>query len=133
MVEVSDAEYALIESALAWAEDIPMTAMRVQGLSEHLRYTAHAARVARAARLDPKSKGAKVLYGQGMIPVGVVFPVEWQPIETAPEGVLVEVKVDRGNGVRNRGKLKRFRQLWFTDDLSGYANWEPTHWRPVQS
>jgi len=49
----------------------------------------------------------------------------------APEGVVVETKIDDANGVRNEGKLKRQGNLWFVPDGSMYVYYRPTHWREV--
>jgi len=59
---------------------------------------------------------------------------EWKPISTAPEGVLVETKIeDATNGIRNIQKLARFGRLWFFDtEKSGYVYYTPTHWRSVR-
>lgn len=57
----------------------------------------------------------------------------WMPIETAPEGRVVETKIDDVGGVRNVQTLKRIGQLWFVPDGSVYVYYWPTHWRePVQ-
>ena len=47
----------------------------------------------------------------------------------APEGVIVETKIDDGRGIRNVQKLQRLRQLWFLPDMSVYVYYQPTHWR----
>lgn len=56
---------------------------------------------------------------------------DWQPAETAPEGVVVETKIDDSNGVRNEQKLKRRARIWFVPDGSTYVYYTPTHWRPT--
>jgi hypothetical protein len=53
----------------------------------------------------------------------------WQPIETAPEGEVVETKIDDALGVRNQTRLRRKGRLWFSPDMSMYVYYEPTHWR----
>lgn len=55
--------------------------------------------------------------------------MDWQPISTAPNGVVVETKIDDGQGVRNITTLKRQGRLWFFPDMSMYVYYEPTHWR----
>lgn len=42
----------------------------------------------------------------------------WQPIETAPENVLVETMTDygRGDGIENVRDLRRVGRLWFAKD-----------------
>ena len=54
---------------------------------------------------------------------------EWQPIATAPEGVIVETKIDDQQGCRNQTTLKRSSRLWFLPDGSMYVYYTPTHWR----
>ncbi len=56
---------------------------------------------------------------------------DWQPIETAPNGVAVDTKIDDERGVRNEVKLIRQDRLWFFEDMSMYVYYEPTHWREV--
>lgn len=53
----------------------------------------------------------------------------WQTVETAPEGVVVEVKIDDANGCRNECTLVLRRCLWWVPDGSMYVYWTPTHWR----
>jgi hypothetical protein len=55
--------------------------------------------------------------------------MSWQSIITAPEGKVVETKIDDGAGVRNVAKLKRSGRLWFVPDGSVYVYYTPTHWR----
>ena len=54
---------------------------------------------------------------------------DWQPIETAPNGRVVETKIDDAGGVRNVARLKRHNNLWFFSDDSMYVYYQPTHWR----
>ena len=60
---------------------------------------------------------------------------DWQPIDTAPLGVIVETKIDDGQGARNQALLKKYqrnsttRPLWFLPDNSMYVYYTPTHWR----
>ena len=56
---------------------------------------------------------------------------EWQPIETAPEGIPVLTKIDDENGVRNEVSLVRQGRLWFFTDFSMYVYYAPTHWRKL--
>jgi hypothetical protein len=51
--------------------------------------------------------------------------------EDAPEGVLVETKIDDGKGERNTQPLVRRGRLWFTgiDGNAMYVYYTPTHWR----
>ena len=56
---------------------------------------------------------------------------DWQPIATAPQGVVVETKIDDGHGVRNVQKLYRDGRLWWLADGYMYVYYQPTHWRPV--
>lgn len=55
----------------------------------------------------------------------------FKPASTAPEGIVVETKIDDGHGVRNEAKLKRRGRLWFFPDDSMHVYYTPTHWRPV--
>jgi hypothetical protein len=58
---------------------------------------------------------------------------DWQPINTAPEGVVVETKIDDEKGIRNETTLKRQGRLWFFPDDSMYVYYQPTHWRAIPS
>lgn len=58
--------------------------------------------------------------------------MNWQPIDTAPEGVTVRTKIDDGGGARNEQNLKRQGRLWFFPDMSMYVYYQPTHWREVR-
>jgi hypothetical protein len=54
---------------------------------------------------------------------------EWLPISCAPEGVVVETKIDDELGVRNVQPLFRNGNLWWGDDGRAYVYYAPTHWR----
>lgn len=54
---------------------------------------------------------------------------QWQGIQSAPEGVVVDTKIDDAHGERNLAKLKRQGNLWFMPDGSMYVYYQPTHWR----
>lgn len=67
---------------------------------------------------------------------------EWQSIATAPEGVLIETKIDDGAGCRNVQQLRRQGNLWYTgaggtcaecgqSKAGMYVYYRPTHWRPL--
>lgn len=58
---------------------------------------------------------------------------EWQPIDTAPEGVVVETRLSDASGERNVQPLKRQGRLWFFADGSMYVYYTPTHWRPLEA
>jgi hypothetical protein len=59
---------------------------------------------------------------------------EWQPIETAPEGEVVETCIDAGTfKQRNEAPLVRKGRLWFFPDWSMYVYYDPTHWRPAKA
>lgn len=65
---------------------------------------------------------------------------QWNPIETAPEGVEVMTKIDDAGGVRNvQSLVKRTRipgetrPMFWTPDGSMYVYYTPTHWRALQS
>jgi hypothetical protein len=55
----------------------------------------------------------------------------WISVEdrVPPVGVVIETKVDRGNGVTNEQKLVFDNPLWFFPDHSMYVYYQPTHWR----
>lgn len=57
---------------------------------------------------------------------------EWLPADEAPEGVVVETKIDDGHGVRNVGTLYRDGRLWWVPDGRMYVYYTPTHYRPVE-
>ena len=59
--------------------------------------------------------------------------VKWIKVseQTAPEGELVETKLDDHNGCRNVQVLRRNGNLWFTSDDSMYVYYTPTHWHPI--
>lgn len=54
---------------------------------------------------------------------------DWQPITTAPNGIVVETKIDDAHGIRNVQKLYRDGRLWWTPDGTMYVYYQPTHWR----
>ena len=61
---------------------------------------------------------------------------EWQPIADAggylaPDGILVETKIDDENGVRNIQKMMRRGNLWINagEPNEMYVYYTPTHWR----
>lgn len=54
---------------------------------------------------------------------------EWQPIDTAPEGKVVETKIADRFGERNEQTMIRKGRLWFFPDMSMYVYYQPTHWR----
>lgn len=58
---------------------------------------------------------------------------EWQPIDTAPEGVVVETRISDAGGERNVQRLERSGRLWFMPDASIHVFYTPTHWRPVEN
>jgi len=55
----------------------------------------------------------------------------WQPIETAPEDVVVRTKISDADGDRNDQPLKRRGNLWWFPDGSMYVYYKPTHWAPM--
>lgn len=58
---------------------------------------------------------------------------DWQTIDCAPEGQVVETKIsDFIEGDRNVQPLKRKGNLWFFPDMSMYVYYTPTHWRLPQ-
>ena len=54
--------------------------------------------------------------------------MEWQPIETAPEGVEVMTKIHDADGERNQAMLVRHGRVWCTPDMTIYVYYSPTHW-----
>lgn len=56
--------------------------------------------------------------------------IEWRTIESAPDGVTVDTKIDDAKGCRNEAPLKRQGQLWYFPDGSMYVYYRPTHWKP---
>jgi len=63
---------------------------------------------------------------------------DWQAIESAPEGVEIETKIDDEYGERNVQTLVkrtrepgRTRPMFWTPDGSMYVYYTPTHWRHV--
>jgi hypothetical protein len=57
---------------------------------------------------------------------------DWKPSCDAPEGVVVETKLQDEKGDRNHGPLKRQGNLWFTPDGAMYVYYTPTHFRIPQ-
>jgi len=57
---------------------------------------------------------------------------EWLPAADAPEGVIVETKIDDATGVRNVQTLRRSGKLWFDPDSGVYVYYTPTHFRRVK-
>ena len=57
-------------------------------------------------------------------------PTEWRPVadELPKEGVTVETKIDKGNGVSNEQQMKREGDSWFFNDKI-QVHYTPTHWR----
>ncbi|MCS4234453.1 hypothetical protein [Stenotrophomonas sp. BIGb0135] len=62
--------------------------------------------------------------------------MNWNPISTAPLGVVVVTKIDDASGPRNEQLLiqkqrgPEFRPMWWFPDMSMYVYYTPTHWRP---
>lgn len=55
--------------------------------------------------------------------------MNWQPIQTAPEGRLIKTKISDERGDRNVQRLVRQGRLWFTDlTCNVYVYYTPTHW-----
>lgn len=57
--------------------------------------------------------------------------IGWNPIETAPENVLVETMISDESGDRNLSTLRRSGRLWFVPDGKMYVYYAPTHWREI--
>ena len=58
-----------------------------------------------------------------------IAEAKWHSIDSAPDGVEVETKIDDGRGCRNEQSLTRKGRLWFFPDMSMYVYYTPTHWR----
>jgi hypothetical protein len=58
--------------------------------------------------------------------------MDWETIETAPENVVIETKIDDADGARNETTLYRSGNLWWFPDGSMYVYYQPTHWRYIQ-
>jgi hypothetical protein len=58
---------------------------------------------------------------------------DWEKINSAPEGEVVETVISDIGGERNKQLLKRQGRLWFFPDDSMYVYYTPTHWRPVSN
>lgn len=56
--------------------------------------------------------------------------IDWNPINTAPEGVLVDTCVDLQQ--RNHQPLRRSGRLWFVPEGTMYVYYTPTHWREIK-
>lgn len=54
--------------------------------------------------------------------------MNWQPISTAPENVVIMTKIDDERGERNIQPMKRRNRLWWFADGSMYVYYTPTHW-----
>lgn len=63
---------------------------------------------------------------------------DWNPIETAPLGIVVETKIDDADGCRNEQALVATqrepgcRVMWWYPDRSMYVYYTPTHWRYLE-
>lgn len=54
----------------------------------------------------------------------------WQPIDTAPEHIVVDTKIDDEHGLRNEQPLMKRDNLWWFPDGELYVYYRPTHWKP---
>ena len=55
---------------------------------------------------------------------------DWKPIDTAPEGVVVDTKIDGGRySARNFRTLVRRGRAWLAPDRLTRVFYTPTHWR----
>ena len=57
---------------------------------------------------------------------------QWLPAQEAPEGIVVETKIDDAQGVRNVQTLRREGNLWFIPEAGMHVYYTPTHYRPAQ-
>lgn len=59
----------------------------------------------------------------------------WYPTAAspAPEGVMLDTKIDDAHGIRNEQQLRRQGNLWWTGSKGEpncmYVYYTPTHWR----
>lgn len=59
--------------------------------------------------------------------------MDWEPIATAPEGVVIRTKIDDHLGERNFATLYRRGRLWNIPDGSMYVYYTPTHWQTLEA
>jgi hypothetical protein len=52
-------------------------------------------------------------------------------MELPPINVVVNTRINDGNGIRNEQTLKRGGNLWFTPDGGMYVYYTPTQWKPI--
>jgi hypothetical protein len=48
-----------------------------------------------------------------------------------PDNVVVDTKIDDGNGVGNVQHLIKIGNLWWTSDKKMYVYYRPTHWKRI--
>lgn len=53
----------------------------------------------------------------------------WETISSVPEDVVVETKIDNGQGPRDITPLRKKVSRFFSPDLRMYVYYTPTHWR----
>ena len=56
----------------------------------------------------------------------------WQPINSAPENLIVFTKIDDGRGKRNEQCLIRKGNLWWVPEGTVYVYYTPTHWKYIR-
>ena len=56
----------------------------------------------------------------------------WQPIETAPENILIDTKVEYEFKVGVNQYLIKINEYWMEADKITYVYYTPTHWRPIK-
>lgn len=55
----------------------------------------------------------------------------WETIESAPDRIVVETKIDDEDGLRNEQRLMRRGNLWWLPSGEMYVYYTPTHWRSI--
>ncbi len=54
----------------------------------------------------------------------------WLPIADAPEGVVVNTRINDSSGPRNEARLKRRGRLWWLPSGEMYVYYSPTEYQP---
>jgi len=58
--------------------------------------------------------------------------MDWNPIESAPDEMLILTKIHDDNGVNNVQIMRKSKRLWFIGDSNIYCYYTPTHWKLVK-
>lgn len=82
-----------------------------------------------ANKIGPSAKAGDTV-GLLIVPVEEIMNDWIDCKKRLPENdLVVETKIDDGDGVRNVQDLKRKNNLWFFSDGSMYVYYTPTHWK----